>query len=42
MHFHNLPFALQTLRRAQSKDNFFTKLISYLEYNNLPTNIKGQ
>ncbi len=41
-HFYNLPFALQTLRKAQCKDIFFSSIISYLENNHLYTNIKYQ
>ncbi len=42
MHFYNLPFALDTLRKGQRKDTFFSSIISYLEDNHLPTNIKHQ
>ncbi len=42
MHFYNLPFALDTLRKCQQKDTFFSSIISYLEDNHLPTNIKCQ
>ncbi len=42
MHFYNLPFALDTLRKGKRKDTFFSSIISYLEDNHLPTNIKLQ
>ncbi len=42
MHFYNLPFALDTLRKGQRKDAFFSDIINYLEDNHLPTNIKRQ
>ncbi len=42
MHFYNLPFALDTLRKGQRKDVFFSDIINYLEDNHLPTNIKRQ
>ncbi len=42
MHFYNLPFALQTLRKSQRKDKFFCNIINYLEDNHLPSNIKIQ
>ncbi len=42
MHFYNLPFALDTLRKGQHKDAFFSDIIKYLEDNHLPTNIKHQ
>ncbi len=42
MHFYNLPFALDTLRKGQRKDAFFSDIIRYLEDNHLPTNIKLQ
>ncbi len=40
MHFYNLPFALDTLRKSKRKDVFFSELIRYLEDNHLPTNVK--
>ncbi len=42
MYFYNLPFALDTLRKGQRKDTFFSGIINYLEDNHLPTNIKLQ
>ncbi len=42
MHFYNLPFALDTLRKSQRKDAFFSDIIKYLEDNHLPTNVKCQ
>ncbi len=42
MHFYNLHFALDTLRKGQRKDTFFSGIISYLEDNHLPTNVKCQ
>ncbi len=42
MHFYNLPFALDTLRKGQRKDAFFSDIIKYIEHNHLPTNIKHQ
>ncbi len=42
MHFYNLPFALDTLRKGQHKDAFFSDIIKYLADNHLPTNIKPQ
>ncbi len=42
MHFYNLPFALDTLRKSQCKDVFFSDIIKYLEDNRLPTNVKRQ
>ncbi len=42
MHFYNLPFALDTLRKGQWKDNVFSGIISYLEDNHLLTNVKHQ
>ncbi len=42
MHFYNLPFALETLRKDKHKDAFFFDIIKYLEDNHLPTNIKRQ
>ncbi len=42
MHFYNLLFALDTLRKGQRKDAFFSDIIRYLEDNNLPSNIKCQ
>ncbi len=42
MHFYHLPFALDTLRKGQCKDAFFSDIIRYLEDNHLPTNIKRQ
>ncbi len=42
MHFYNLPFALDTLRKIQRKDAFFSDIIKYLEDNYLPTNVKCQ
>ncbi len=42
MHFYNLSFALDTLRKGQRKDAFFSDIIKYLEDNHLPTNIKRQ
>ncbi len=42
MHFCNLPFALDTLRKSQRKDAFFSDIIKYLEDNHLPTNVKHQ
>ncbi len=42
MHFCNLPFTLDTLRKGQHKDAFFSDIIHYLEDSNLPTNIKRQ
>ncbi len=42
IHLYNLPFALDTLRRGQHKDMFFSDIIKYLQDNHLPTNIKLQ
>ncbi len=42
MHFYNLPFTLDTLRKSQQKATFFSGIINYLEDNHLPTNIKHQ
>ncbi len=42
MHFYNLPFALDTLRKCQLKDAFFSDIIKYLEDNHLPNNVKYQ
>ncbi len=42
MHFYNLPLALDTLRKGQRKDAFFSDIINYLEDNHLPTNMKHQ
>ncbi len=42
MHFYNLPFALDTLRKCQHKDALFSDIVNYLEDNHLPTNIKRQ
>ncbi len=42
MHFYNLPFALDTLKKGQHKDPFFSDIIKYLEDNHLPTNMKRQ
>ncbi len=42
LHFFNFPFVLDTLRKGQCKDAFFSDIIKYLEDNNLPTNIKPQ
>ncbi len=42
MHFYNLPFALDTLRKSQRKNAFFSDIIKYLEDNHLPTNVKHQ
>ncbi len=33
MHFYNLPFALDTLRKGQCKDAIFSDIIHYLEDN---------
>ncbi len=40
LHFYNLPFALDALRKGQRKDTFFSSIIGYLEDNLLPNNIK--
>ncbi len=40
MHFYNLLFTCDTLRKGQWKDTFFSGIIIYLEDNNLPTNLK--
>ncbi len=42
MQFYNLPFALDTVRKSQRKDTFFSDIIRYLEDNHLPTNVKHQ
>ncbi len=42
MNFYNLPFVLDTLRKCQSKDAFFSDIIKYLEDNRLPSNVKCQ
>ncbi len=42
MHFYNLPFVLDTLRKGQRKNTLFSSIISYLEDHHLPTNIKLQ
>ncbi len=42
MHFYNLPFALDTLRKSQRREVFFSDIIKYLEDNHLPTNVKCQ
>ncbi len=42
IHFYNLPFALDALRKSQCKDAFFSDIIKYLEDNHLPTNVKCQ
>ncbi len=42
MHFYNLPFVLDTLRKGQRKEAFFSDIIKYLEDNHLPSNIKRQ
>ncbi len=42
MHFYNLPFAWDTLRKSQRKDLFFSYIIKYLEDNYLPVNKKHQ
>ncbi len=42
MHFYNLLFVLDTLRKGQHKDALFSHIIRYLEDNHLPTNIKRQ
>ncbi len=42
IHFYNLPFASDTLRKGQRKYTFFSGIISYLEDNHLPTNVKRQ
>ncbi len=39
---YNLSFALDTLRKSQRKDTFFSDIIKYLEDNHLPNNIKRQ
>ncbi len=40
MHFYNIPFALDTLRKSQCKGAFLSDIIKYLEDNHLPTNVK--
>ncbi len=40
MHFYNLPLALDTLRKSQRNNVFFSDIIKYLEDNHLLTNIK--
>ncbi len=42
MHFYNLPFASDTLRKGEQQDTFFSSIISYLEDNHLPNDIKHQ
>ncbi len=42
VHFYNLPFVLDILKKGQQKDTFFSGIINYLEDNHLPTNIKSQ
>ncbi len=42
MHFYNLPFSLDTLRKRQRKDAFFSDIIRYLEDDHLPMNVKHQ
>ncbi len=42
LHFYNLPFALDTLRKSQHKDTFFSDIIKYLKDNHLSTNVKCQ
>ncbi len=42
MHFYNIPIVLDTLRKGQRKDAFFSDIIKYLEDNHLLTNIKHQ
>ncbi len=42
MQFYNLQFVLDTLRKSQHKDVFFSDVIKYLEDNHLPTNVKRQ
>ncbi len=42
MHFYKPPFALDTLRKSQRKELFFSDIIKYLEDNHLPVNKKCQ
>ncbi len=42
MHFYNLQFALDTLRKSQQKDAFFSDIVNNLEDNHLPINVKRQ
>ncbi len=42
MHLYNLPFALDTLRKSQRKDVFFSDIIKYLEDIQLTINKKRQ
>ncbi len=42
IHFYNLPFALDTLRKSQCIDDFFSDIIKYLEDKYLATNVKRQ
>ncbi len=40
IHFYNLMFALDILRKGKRKDAFFSDIINYLEDNHLHTNLK--